>query len=87
MDNVKISGETRCIGESQGFLNVSIRDTMQRHGHHGYIPVMVTRWQPTPEEIAAIVQGKSVILEQWGTSFPPMMLYVGMPMPETDGNG
>lgn len=39
--------------------------------------VMVSAWQPTPEEIAAIVAGATVRLYVWGSRHPPVSIGVG----------
>lgn len=49
----------------------------------GGLPTMVSAWQPTPAEIAAIVQGSPVYLRVVGGSHPPVMLWAG---PEESGS-
>jgi hypothetical protein len=38
---------------------------------------MVSAWEPTPEELAALLGGAKVYLHVMGRSHPPVMLLVG----------
>lgn len=67
-----IEGATRRIGKSQGYKGLPLRDEV---GHFG--PQMVTSWQPTPAEIAAIAAGAPIYLTVLGSAHPPVMLEVG----------
>jgi len=67
-----IEGATRRIGKSQGYLGLPLRDEVGSHG-----PQMVTSWQPTPNEIAAIVAGAPIYLTVLGDGHPPVMMEVG----------
>jgi hypothetical protein len=67
-----IEGATRRIGKSQGYNGLPLRDEI---GHFG--PQMVSSWQPTPAEIAAIVAGAPIHLTVLGSAHPPVLLAVG----------
>jgi hypothetical protein len=67
-----IEGATRRIGKSQGYLGLPLRDEV---GHFG--PQMVSSWQATPAEVAAIVAGAPIHLTVLGSGHPPVMLTVG----------
>lgn len=67
-----IEGATRRIGKSQGYKGLPLRDQVGEFG-----PMMVTSWQPTPAELAALVNGAPVYLYVLGQAHPPVMLEVG----------
>jgi hypothetical protein len=78
----RISGTTRVIGKSQGYLGLPLRDVRVSDSVNGPgAPAMETAWLPTPEEISRIVAGAPVILRVLGTAHPPVMLEVGAPPP------
>jgi hypothetical protein len=64
---------TRRIGKSQGYFGLSVTDTVREDG----TPMMMTSWQPTPNEVAAIAAGAPIYLWLLGTAHPPVMLTVG----------
>jgi hypothetical protein len=68
-----IEGATRRIGKSQGYKGLPLRDEVRPDG----TPQMVTSWQPTPAELAAIAAGAPIYLTVLGTGHPPVMLTVG----------
>lgn len=73
-----IENATRVIGRSQGYLGLPIRDETFHCAVNGPgTPMMVTAWQPTPEEIQRLVAGASVHLKILGTTHPPVMIDVG----------
>lgn len=74
-----IPGTTRRIGKSQGYNGLSLRDELCPHNG----PQMVSSWQPTPAEVAAIVAGAPIYLTVLGAGHPPVILAVG-PKPEGD---
>jgi len=43
------------------------------------VPQMVSSWQPTPAEAAAIAAGAPIYLTVLGQGHPPVMLTVGNP--------
>lgn len=73
-----IEGHTRILGKSQGYLGLPLRDVVINCTVGGPdTPAMETAWFPTPDEIAAIVQGAPVILRVLGTQHPPVMIETG----------
>lgn len=78
-----IEGATRVIGRSQGYIGLPLRDEAINCAVSGAeTPCMVTAWEPTPEEIAAIVAGGSVYLRVLGVSHPPVMIWAEPPAQE-----
>ena len=74
MIGLRIEDETRRIGKAQGYLGLSVRDTTLEDG----TPAMVTAWEPTPKELAAIAAGGTVYLWVIGIAHPPVMLQVSV---------
>lgn len=73
----RINGATRVIGKSQGYLGLPLRDIVISDSVNGPgTPAMESAWEPTPNELMAIKNGRSVILRTLGTIHPPVMLYV-----------
>lgn len=76
----RIAGATRYLGAPEGWnpdadgdcAHLAIQDTQLDGG----TPVMVSAWEPTPAEIAALNEGKPVYLQIVGTSHPPVMVWV-----------
>jgi hypothetical protein len=80
----RIEGATRNLGAPQDWdgdiskCNVlPIRDVMTEHG-----PFMVSSWEPTPDEMAAINAGGSIQLWIAGTGHPVVSLTVDAVEPE-----
>jgi hypothetical protein len=74
----RISGCTRTIGKSQGYLGLPLRDVVLDCSVGGEeTPAMQTAWFPTPDELAAINAGAPIILTVIGTGHPPVMLGAG----------
>lgn len=74
----RIPGATRVLGKSQGYLGLPIRDEVIEEGVNGPgTPCMVTAWEPTPDEIARLVNGASVQVRILGTAHPPIFVEVG----------
>lgn len=74
----RISGCTRVLGKSQGYLGLPLRDVLLDDPVNGPdTPAMETAWFPTPTEIAAINAGAPVILRVLGHVHPPVMIYTG----------
>jgi hypothetical protein len=46
------------------------------------LPMLVTAWEPTPDDVAAIAAGAPIYLTIVGTVHPPVAVEVG-PIPET----
>lgn len=73
-----ISGTTRVLGKSQGYLGLPLRDVVVPCSVNGaHTPAMETAWEPTPEELEALNAGAPVILRILGTQHPPVQVYVG----------
>ncbi len=73
-----ISGCTRVLGKSQGYLGLPLRDVMINSTVTGEgTPAMETAWFPGPKEINAIVAGAPIILCVVGTAHPPVMMTTG----------
>ena len=76
MMSLAIEGTTRRIGKSQGYLGLCVRDFAFDDG----TPAMMTAWQPTPAEAAAIAAGAPIYLTLLGSAHPPVLLQVGEPV-------
>ena len=73
-----IQGATRVLGKSQGYLGLPIRDEVINDTVNGDgTPCMVTAWEPTPAELAALNAGAPVLLRVLGSQHPPVMIDVG----------
>ncbi len=73
-----ISGHTRIIGRSQGYLGLPLRDVLENCAVNGCgTPAMQSAWFPTPAEIEAIKAGAPVILTVLGVNHPPVRLETG----------
>lgn len=73
-----ITGHTRVLGKSQGYLGLPLRDVTINSTVTGEgTPAMETAWLPTPGEIEAIAAGAPIILRVIGTAHPPVMMSVG----------
>lgn len=85
----RIQGTTHYLGAPKGW-------TPEISGHCGHLavrqdgPAFESVWEPTPDEIEAIIQGGSVILRVFGGQ-PPVALYVEAPAlspePQKDKGG
>lgn len=74
----RISGFTRVIGQSQGYIGLPLRDVVINCSVDGpETPAMETAWFPTPDELVALAAGAPVILRVIGNGHPPVMLYTG----------
>jgi hypothetical protein len=76
----RIKGATRVLGESQGFLGLPIRDEVIETSVGDTIeqmPSMVSEWEPTPQEYAAILAGAPIQIRLLGSQHPPIMVLVG----------
>jgi len=75
-----IENYTRVLGAPKGWTpetsgacgGLPIRDEM-----NGDVPCMVSAWEPTPGELAAINAGAKVLLRVIGSGHPPVMVMVG----------
>lgn len=74
----RIEGTTRVCGKSQGYLGLPVRDeTIVDPATGQECNMMHTAWEPTPEEIEAIVAGAKIIVSVIGNNPQPIMLTVG----------
>lgn len=74
----RISGATRVIGKSQGYMGLPLRDEPINCTVGGEnTPSMVTAWHPTPKELAALNAGAPVHVRLIGTMHPPIDVTVG----------
>ena len=77
----RIPNATRVLGKSQGYLGLPIRDEVRSTTVDGpQTPVMVTAWEPTPDELVRLNAGACVHLVLLGTQHPPVILEVGEPV-------
>lgn len=76
----RIEGCTRIVGKAQGYLGLPLRDEQIHDAVNGPgTPSMVTAWEPTPQELAALNAGGSVYLRVLGSSHPPVMIWAEPP--------
>lgn len=74
----RIANATRVLGKSQGYLGLPIRDELRNTIVDGELtPVMVTAWEPTPDELERLKKGALIQLCVIGTGHPPVMIEVG----------
>ncbi len=74
----RITGATRVIGKSQGYMGLPLRDEPINCSVNGpNTPSMVTAWLPMPDELAKLNAGAAVHVRVLGTAHPPMMVTVG----------
>jgi hypothetical protein len=79
---VRVSGCTRVLGAPPGWTPESSGDCCGlaiRDEASGDMPCMVSAWEPTPAELAALNAGGRVFLRVVGTGHPPVMVYAGSP--------
>lgn len=76
----RVEGCTRALGAPPGWTPetsgdcgfLRIRDEM-----NGDVPAMVSAWEPTPAELAALNAGEKVYLSVIGAGHPPVWIWVG----------
>lgn len=80
MNILTIEGVTRILGKSQGYRGLPIKDVNLEDG----TPGMISAWEPTPDEVIAIMGGATVYLHILGEdisgdgrSHPPVKIEVG----------
>lgn len=79
----RIHGATRNMGAPKGWeeardgvcVGLPIRDDKRENGGN----VMISSWQPTPEEIEKLIAGAPVLLMVLGINHPPVHIDVGEP--------
>lgn len=78
---------TVIAGKKQGYLGLAINYTeVTDTNFPGQVfPAMVTAWEPTPDELAALNAGAKVIIQMLGSPpINPIAVYVGeVPTDET----
>lgn len=67
-----ISGVTRVLGKSQGYVGLPIRDVKLPDGNN----CMISSWELTPAEIEMIKAGGCITLHVLGTMHPPVIMSV-----------
>lgn len=73
-----VTGATRVLGKSQGYLGLPVRDELIHCDVGGEgTPSMVTAWFPTPDELDRLLAGAPIHLRLLGTAHPPVMIEVG----------
>ena len=73
MNILKPENTTRVLAENQDeYENLPIVDVVLPDG----VPVMLSCWKPSPEELQTLNEGGYVTLGIVGTQHPPVMLYV-----------
>jgi hypothetical protein len=76
----RVSGTTRVLGKSQGYMGLPVRDELINCSVGGDgTPAMVTAWLPTPRELEALNAGAPVHVRILGTAHPPIIVEVGDP--------
>ncbi len=74
----RVTGATRVLGKSQGYLGLPVRDEKFDDATSGReVPCMVSAWHPTPKELDALNRGAPVHVRILGESHPPMLVEVG----------
>ncbi len=73
----RVENATRVVGKTQGYLGLPIRDEVQNCSVGGRVPLMVTAWYPTMEELQALIDGAPIHLNLQGTQHPPVNISVG----------
>ncbi|KKC24911.1 hypothetical protein [Sphingomonas sp. SRS2] len=74
-----IDGFTRVLGAPRGWTPETSGECGAlpiRDGLNGDVYCMTSAWEPTPEDIAAIVGGAKIYLRVLGTVHPPVSVFV-----------
>lgn len=69
-----IKGATRILSKSQGYKGLVIRDGYLPSG----IPSMTSAWEPTPDELRRLNEGKPIYITILGVEHPPILVEVGI---------
>jgi hypothetical protein len=67
-----IEGTTRRLGKQQGYLGLPVLDCVDENGQ----PMMISSWQPTPDELTRLKLGAPIYLWVYGTMHPPVIISV-----------
>lgn len=81
MNNLQLSDETRAIGKPENWdetldgpcITISVHDFVD--GRTG-LPFMMTAWEPDPQELRALNEGKPLFLCISGKVHPVIKLFV-----------
>ena len=68
----RIEGANRVCGKSQGYMGLPVRDELVMQEDGKCYNVMHTAWEPTPEEIEAIMRGAKIIVSMISFADPPL---------------
>lgn len=82
MQPAMITGTTRVLGKSQGYMGLPIRDAILEFTIGDEIskqPTMTSAWTPTPKELEALNAGANIEVTILGTGHPPLLVAVGKP--------
>ncbi len=71
----RINNETRHFARTENLLGLSIRDE-KIDG----MDIMISAWEPTPNELALLNSGATIYLHIVGVQHPPVALTVGEAM-------
>lgn len=77
----RIEGAGQAVGKEQGYLELFIRHEVCDGNECDCGPVMATAWEPTPDELLALVKGAKVEIRLRGEYHPPIIVGVG-PVPD-----
>lgn len=69
----RVEGTTRTLGKSQGYLGLPIKDAILNVGGVEF-PVMISAWEPTPEDLRILNEGGKIYLAVFGKSHPPVLM-------------
>lgn len=87
MEFKRPAGATRNMGRGQEeFFSVWVRDEVRTFaepsGDLYQARCMICCFEPTPDELVKLNEGKAIYLSIMGTGFPPISVTVGDPSPE-----
>lgn len=71
MQIMRVEGMTRELGRAQGFIPLPVKDEFISTGNGDTeVHVMVTAWEPSPEELEKIKAGAPIHVSIYGVSMP-----------------
>lgn len=74
-----IAGYSRICGKAQGYLGLPVRDVIVTDTVNGPgTAAMETAWEPTPDELAVLNAGGSVVVTILGTVPAPMRVWAAL---------
>lgn len=75
MKPAHFEGETRVLGEKQGYRPLPVHEEVITDAVTGdKTPVITSLWKPSPEEVAIIAGGGSIQISICGYAMPPIMV-------------